>query len=177
MLFFGRKNKTQDVGSTSAEQLAKRSVAPGTQIHYDAELIDRFKRHHGALVELITKVTTQVQTSRFDEAEKNFNKFRTLLNEHLLEENLRLYTYLSYCLKGDPEGSELMHDMRQEMAGLGRKVTHFIKHYQEFGINADNATVFLRDLAHVTEVLSDRIDREERSLYTMYMPPEAIQTG
>lgn len=173
MLFFGRKNSDKAKRDTRIE----RPVAPGTQLHYDGKLIGHFLDQHRALVDLIGKIRDSAQSSRFEETGKFVNKFRLLLNEHLLEENLRLYTYLSYCLKGDPEGSELMRDMRSEMGDIGRKVSSFIKHHNEFGINEENKAKFLNELKHIVEALDDRLAREERSLYTMYLPPQTIQAG
>jgi regulator of sigma D len=173
MLFFGRKDRDKSQGETSGEQ----QVAPGTEIHYDGKLIDHFRDQHRALANLIIQIRDSARESRFEETEKYVNKFRLLLNEHLLEENLRLYTYLSYCLKGDPEGAELMRDMRREMGDIGRKVASFIKHHSEFGINDENKAKFLNELKQIVEALDDRLTREERSLYTLYLPPQTIQAG
>ncbi len=173
MLFFGKKKRDNAQG----ERLEGPQVAPGTEIHYDGKLIAHFLDHHRALVDLIGKIRNSAQASKFEETGKYVNKFRLLLNEHLLEENLRLYTYLSYCLKGDPEGAELMRDMRREMGDIGRKVAAFIKHHNEFGINEENKAKFLNELNHIVEALDERLAREERSLYTMYLPPQTIRAG
>ena len=173
MMFFGRKNHDKVRGLSPSE----RQVAPGTEIHYDIRLIAHFLDHHRALEGLITKIRDSAQASRFEDTAKYARKFRLLLNEHLLEENLRLYTYLSYCLKADPEGAELMRDMRQEMGDIGRKVANFIKHHSEFGVNAENKAKFLSELTQIVEALDERLAREERSLYTLYLPPQTIQAG
>ena len=152
-------------------------TAPGTQIHYDASLIKRFEGHHKVLVDLIGKVRVSAAEGQYEETAKLVRKFKLMLNEHLLEENLRLYTYLTYCLRDDDEGSELMRDMRKEMGDIGRKVTRFIRHYEEHGIDARNAEKFIAELDVITEALGDRIAREERSLYTLYMPPSQIGTA
>ncbi len=168
-LFGGTQTDTQ-----SKDQAAPTETAPGTQIHYDADLITRFKGHHGVLVDLISKVRGNATAGNYEGTAKSVRKFKLMLNEHLLEENLRLYTYLSYCLKKDPEGSELMTDMRKEMAEIGRKVTRFIRHYEEHGVDSRNAAKFVEELDGIAEALADRIAREERSLYTLYMPPSHI---
>lgn len=174
---FGKKNHDKQPDRNLAQETHERESAPGTQIHYDNNLVSHFLDHHRVLVDLIGKIKESAEASKFDDAAKYVNKFRMLLNEHLLEENLRLYTYLSYCLKGDIEGTELMRDMRSEMGEIGRKVSRFIKHYTEFGINEENRSKFLKELAQMTAVLGDRIGREERSLYTMYLPPQELQAG
>ena len=168
-LFGGR-----DTDSDNKRQAAGLEKAPGTEIHYDANLIKRFTGHHAVLVDLITKVRSSAEAGNYQDTTKYVRKFKLMLNEHLLEENLRLYTYLSYCLKQDPEGSELMLDMRKEMGDIGRTVSRFIRHYEEHGVEARNADKFIEELDGITKALADRIEREERSLYTLYMPPSQI---
>ena len=35
----------------------------------------------------------------------------------------------------------------------------------------------LNELKQIVEALDDRLTREERSLYTLYLPPQTIQAG
>ncbi|MEO7066366.1 MAG: hemerythrin domain-containing protein [Rhodanobacter sp.] len=149
-------------------------AAPGTQLHYNAGLIPRFLGHHGVLVDLISKVRSSAIAGDYVHNAKYIRKFKLMLNEHLLEENLLLYTYLGHCLKDDTEGNELMQEMRKEMGTIGRAVTQFIRHYEEFGVDARNVNKFTEELDGITSALGDRIAREERSLYTLYMPPADI---
>ena len=173
MNFFGRKTQKAALEVTFGEKLVEQQVAPGTQLHYDSELIARLRSHHRALLDLSARARETAQASKFDEMKKCMHKFRLLLNEHLLEKNLRLYTYLSCCLKDDPAGLELTRDMRRETNGISRKATLFIAHYTEAGINEENRTAFLEELAQLKGVLSDSFASEERSLYPMYRPPQA----
>jgi len=173
MNFFGRKNQKVALEVTFGEKLVEQQVAPGTQLHYDGELIGRLRSHHQALLDLSTRARETARASKFDETKKCVHKFRLLLNEHLLEKNLRLYTYLSCCLKADPEGLELTRDTRRETTGIFRKATLFITRYSDAGINAENRAAFLEELAQINGVLNDSFVREERSLYTMYQPPQA----
>lgn len=169
-LFGGRTEVRDDLTPRARTNTA----APGTQLYYDAGLITRFHGHHGVLVNLIEKVRSSAVAGDYEQNKKYIRKFKLMLNEHLLEENLRLYTYLGHCLKDDNEGNELMQEMRKEMGSIGRAVTQFIRHYEEFGVDARNANKFIEELDGITAALTDRIEREERSLYTLYMPPTAI---
>lgn len=168
-LFAGKHSDTAE-----HDQAVDAETAPGTRIHYDAGLVGRFEGHHAVLVDLVGKVRSHAVAGDYVQTARYVRKFKLMLNEHLLEENLRLYTYLSYCLKHDPEGSELMLDMRKEMGEIGRKVTRFIRHYEEHGVDSRNAAKFIEELDGITEALADRIAREERSLYTLYLPPSQI---
>ncbi len=171
MNFFGRKPQHEALETTFGQKLVDQQVAPGTQLHYDSELIGRLRGHHDALFELSVKARDTAQVSKFDETRKCVNKFRLLLNEHLLEKNLRVYTYLGCCLKSDSEGLEVTRDMRRETGAVSRKATLFITHYSDTGINEQNQLAFLEELAQVKGELNETFAREERTLYPMYQPP------
>lgn len=173
-LFGGKKPDSSNETRTAQEAHAAQEVAPGTQLHFDPNLIKRFKGHHAVLVDLVGKIRSNAATGDYPQTTKFIQKFKMLLNEHLLEENIRLYTYLTYCLKENPEGDELMREMRTEMGAIGRTVTRFISHYLEHGVDARNRDKFVAELDNITAALADRIEREERSLYTMYLPPSMI---
>ncbi len=160
--------------SSSSERMVQSEVAPGTEIRYDPKLIERFSGQHVELVNEIQLVKKFLVAKNYPATIESLRSFKVMLQQHLLEENLRFYTYLTHCLINDSEGRELMNDMRIEMGEIGRLLTRFIKHYLEFGINDLNAETFDSELTGIIHALADRIDREEKSLYTLYMPPSAI---
>jgi hypothetical protein len=145
-------------------------MAPGTEIRYDPELIPHFVDTHRGLSALVTRVKAKAVDGKYFETTQLLRQFKTAIFRHFLEENVRFYTYLAYCLKNDMEGSGKMADMRREMGEIGRAITRFLKTY-ETGIGADNAEPFLREFDDVIAMLTDRIQREEGSLYTLYGPP------
>lgn len=153
---------------------SRNEVAPGTEIHYDPNLVARFTHQHVELVNEIQRVKRFLHLQDYKSTVESLRTFKALLQQHLLEENLRFYTYLSHCLTNDAEGRELMSEMRNEMGEIGRLVTRFIKHYLEFGISDLNADKFDVELTAIIGALADRIKREENSLYTLYFPPSVI---
>lgn len=163
------KGEDPDVPATAVVQ-----TAPGTEISYSAGLIPHFLDTHKELAALIAQLHDSAAAGRYADAEKTLHRFKSVLYAHLLEENVRLYTYLSYCVKGDADGTELMGDMRLEMGRIGRDVTRFIKAYTETGISAGNVAAFLQQLDAIIEKLRDRLQREENSLYTLYQPPSSF---
>lgn len=169
-VFTGRREASHD----RSGRLVQSEVAPGTEIRYDPKLIERFTGQHGELVEEIHRVKKFLLAKDYSATIESLRAFKVMLQQHLLEENLRFYTYLTHCLINDSEGRELMNDMRIEMGEIGRLLTRFIKHYLEFGINDLNADIFDSELTSIIHALADRIDREEKSLYTLYMSPSAI---
>ncbi|HEY8587259.1 MAG TPA: hemerythrin domain-containing protein [Rhodanobacter sp.] len=175
MKLFDRKTPKDNGAVTFEDQLAEQQVAPGTQIHYDSRLIERFRGHHEALAATIAKASDAAKGSRFEDAQAHMTQFKQILNQHLLEKTLRLYTYLGCCLHADPEGLQLTRDMRRETGQISRRVTRFIQDYSAQGINEENKARFLEDLEDIGEVLQERFAREERTLYVMYRPPQAYQ--
>lgn len=173
MNFFGRKNRQERPEVTFEQQLAEQQVAPGTQLHYDSQLIGRLRGHHDALLELAGKAMATAQAARFEDTKKCVRQLRLLLNEHLLERNLRLYTYLSCCLHADPEGLELTRSLRRDMGEISRKSTRFVAHFEGAGIGEENNSAFVGELAQVTSLLADHFAREEQSLYPLYQPPQS----
>lgn len=145
--------------------------APGTKLSYDPELIPRFKGHHVTLIKLFGELRESAQTDDYGRIPERLNTFRRVLETHLLEENLRLYTYLTKCLYNDTQNAELVQNMKREMEGIGRQVNQFIRHYADFGVDARNIRKFKADLKAIGTALTDRIEREEKSLYSLYLPP------
>ncbi len=160
----------QDAGASSPTGPAAQT-APGTEISYAPGLIAHFVDTHETLAALLAQLNDAATSARYGDATKVMHALKPALYAHLLEENVRLYTYLSYCMKGDADGIQLMTDMRLEMSHIGRDVTRFLKTYTEAGVDAGNAETFLRELHTVTEKLHGRLQREEASLYTLYQPP------
>lgn len=145
--------------------------APGTEITYHPDLIPRFKGHHASLLKLFKAIHTCASNDDFANAQKALRQFRNVLGEHLLEENIKLYTYIAKCVAEDAHSSELMSNMKAEMGETGTVVMRFVRHYGEYGIVADTKRKFLEELDVIGAALVDRIEREENSLYTMYLPP------
>jgi hypothetical protein len=123
------------------------------------------------LLKLFGQIKQSAEVRNYPRTLETISAFKNVLQQHLLEENIRFYTYLRVCLKNDAENARLMHAMKSEMEGIGRVVTQFIWHYLQFGIDDTNIKKFLTDLQGIGAALEDRIQREEASLYTLYLPP------
>jgi triphosphoribosyl-dephospho-CoA synthetase len=149
------------------------AYAPGTEIPYDPSLIQRFKGHHLTLQKLLGDVQTEAEAGQYEDIAESLKTFQRVLQQHVLEENVRLYIYLTKCLADEPEDAEVAGEMKREMGEIGRKVTAFIRHYAEFGVDETNVNKFTKELDTIGSALQDRIHREEESLYTLYLPPEA----
>jgi hypothetical protein len=177
MNFFGKKQQRAGLEVSLEDHLAEQQVAPGTQLHYDSRLVERLCGHAVSLMDLLALGGSAVRASKFDEAERCLYRFRLLFNEHMLDKNLRLYTYLGRCLKSDPEGLEFMRHMRRETGEISRQTTRFLSRCQEAGISEERRDEFLDELALIEDLLRHCFTREERSLYPMYRSPRSYQAA
>lgn len=173
-LLFGKRNKeratVEPVAATAAPVAEPEAMAPGTRIHYSAELVDKLKGDHRKLLELFLGVKAAGEAGDMAMAAARLEDFRAELQGHLLTENIRLYVYLEHALAHDADSHGLMRSFRHEMDEIGKAVVGFLSKYRELASNPVLATTFVPDLEAVGKVLVERIRREEDTLYPLYMP-------
>ena len=177
-LLFGKK-KPQGVDvpqaavATPASRPAAQSAgsAPGTSIHHDADLIASLKSDHQRLLASFQAIAAASLAGNLTVVQNLLGQFQTMLMDHLLKENVRLYVYLEHLLKDDPVSHEMMHGFRHEMDAIGRVVVGFLGKYKEIGGHPELAAAFSTDLKAIGEALVARIKREEDILYPMYSAP------
>jgi len=176
-LLFGKK---KDAGAqtpapsspaASATPAAAAASAPGTHIHHDPALIASLKDDHRKLLAAFHAIAAATTLNDFVRVQKLLGEFQTLLTDHLLKENVRLYVYLEHLLQDDPVSHEMMHGFRHEMDGIGRAVVGFLGKYRSIGSQPELAAGFPDDLKGIGEALVARIKREEDILYPMYSAP------
>ncbi len=176
-LLFGKK---KDAGAqapapsapaTPAAPASTAASAPGTHIHHDPALIASLKDDHRKLLAAFHAIAAATTLNDFVRVQKLLGEFQTLLTDHLLKENVRLYVYLEHLLQDDPVSHEMMHGFRHEMDGIGRAVVGFLGKYRSIGSQPELAAGFPDDLKGIGEALVARIKREEDILYPMYSAP------
>lgn len=151
---------------------AERAFAPGTELPYDSGLIANFKADHQTLFKRYDTMLEAAAKGDAEETAKRLKQVSTILHDHLLKENVRLYAYLAHCIT-DEGDKELVSQMRGEMSRIGRSITHFIRHYTDFPVTAGTVAEFTRQANDIRHALEDRMQREESTLYTLYLPPSA----
>lgn len=150
-----------------------KSCAPGTQIAYAPELVQKLLGDHQKLLGIFERVQAAVRDREISALKASMGDFTSELNAHILLENIRLYVFLKHRLAGDPGQGAAVAKFRKEMGGIAVDVMDFVRHYQsiEFWTNRTWATLEA-DLGALGEVLGNRIADEEKSLYPLYQPIE-----
>ncbi|HFC30113.1 MAG TPA: hemerythrin domain-containing protein [Oceanospirillales bacterium] len=145
-------------------------MAPGTQICYIPNLVENLRKDHKALLNIFGKIKSSFEAGKFRKVEKNLKTFRRLLTDHLLTENVRLYIYLGHEFAQDEVTSDLVKEFKSEMNQISKVVMAFLTKYETIGVNKGLSESFNKDLNAIGQALTERIQREENTLYPLYMP-------
>lgn len=172
--FLFRKSTRPDVSEKASREEPSRAgegaSAPGTTIRYSADLIGRLKGDHARLLAVFARIQQAFEQQDLASVSRALAEFRAAIQGHLLAENVRLYIYLEHQLADDGASSELIRGFRHEMDGIGKAVMSFLNKYKNIAAEPMLAESFGGDLAAVGEVLVSRIEREEATLYPLYVP-------
>lgn len=137
---------------------------------YDSALVESLKRDHNELVKLYTEIGRLPERGRWNDIPAQLVAFKSRLEAHLLAENVRFYNYVEYTLRDDSEDLMLIRSFRREMNTIARGVIDFVKKYQHGAFDERARKAFLEDYQGVGALLTQRIEREEGSLYPLYQP-------
>ncbi len=161
--FFKKKQK-----SPNSHRLSH--VAPGTQIHYLDNLIADLQKDHRVLLAIFKNIQLAFKEEKYNKVTEHLKQFRRKITDHLLAENVQLYIYLTHEFSQDEVTSELVKEFRHEMNDISKVVMAFLSKYETIGVDKHLAKSFARDLAAIGTALVERIEREEHTLYPLYMP-------
>lgn len=168
-LIFGKRKQPEEPAAAPAER--QDASAPGTRIRHDPQLIARLKDDHDLLLGIHAAIAAAAQAGDFAQVQQRLDHFRTVLMDHLLKENVRLYVYLEHLLAQDPASHRLIREFRHDMDAIGRTVVAFLTKYKSVASQPELAAGFAAELAAIGEVLAARIRREEDTLYALYLSP------
>ncbi len=142
----------------------------GFGIAYDAQLVPALKHDHKVLVQLFGQVGEMAGRDDFKDIPQMLMAFKVHLEGHLIAENVRFYNYVENSMQGDSENTALIRSFRREMNAIARGVVEFVKKYQVPEFDAQLREEFMNDYRTVGGLLTQRIEREEASLYPLYSP-------
>ncbi|KAB8175653.1 hemerythrin domain-containing protein [Lysobacter maris] len=159
-------------GTAAVEQAATLGTmsTPARPIAYDAGLVPALKQDHNDLVALFDEIGSCARHDRFEEIPPLLTRFKMNLEAHLIAENVRFYNYVERALEGDSENTMLIRSFRREMNAIARGVVDFVKKYQLNAFDEASKSAFIDDYQAVGDLLAQRIQREEASLYPLYQP-------
>ncbi len=136
---------------------------------YDPELVSSLKRDHAELLARFAEIMGHLNEGEWERIPTTLTRFKSRLSAHLLTENTRFYKYLEQSLADDAANLELIRDFYEEMSDIAREVVRHLKTYQRTQITAENVSEFRATFEQIGILLGERIEREERDLYALYV--------
>lgn len=162
------KKKDKEQKSSVEEPQVVHKAAPGTEIRYNPNLINKLKTDHQALLGIYGEIKAAFDASNYPLVTEKLKALKSGFMDHILVENVSLYVYMKSSFHDDEGNLELVQGFRSEMDGIGKVVRAFLLKYEMIGVDEDLASSFGHDLAGIGEALVARIEREENTLYPLY---------
>ncbi|GAB1387502.1 hypothetical protein MASR1M59_26500 [Melaminivora sp.] len=138
--------------------------------HHD-HLVAQLTSDHRRLLQAFGALKQTAEAGDTPAFRQALQVFSTLLVPHLMEEAMRLYTYLRQELRsrGDAQGYQLVNGYKTEMGAIGDAAMRFIQNYASTEDTAPIDFAQVRaSLQQIGHLLGDRIRREESELYPLY---------
>jgi len=148
------------------------AVALPPETPYDPDLVSALCIEHRSLVMLLVKASNAAQHQRYEDIREILGEFKADLRDHLKREGAELNPYLSAHLKGE-DSRDALKDMRNNSLHIERAVEGLLKHYSQYPVNEKTVLRFEMELSGVIEEFSERLEREESSFYTLYLPRDS----
>ena len=157
---------------TKQDEATQAGAALRSEIPYDPGLVTALTLQHRSLTTLLVKATSVAQQRQFGEVNSLLTRFKLELDEHLKREHQEFFPYLTVHLKGD-DAKDILREARANSLYIERAVEGFLKHYTGFPVGERTVLRFGMELSGVIEEFCERLEKEEASIYTLYLPPEA----
>jgi hypothetical protein len=138
---------------------------------YNSELIHSLEQDHQVLLSLYTDIMKYATNRQYHSLAQGLNDFSERLTTHLRKEGIDLYMYLEFVVaKRDAvDTRETLRDFRLEMKEISIAVSSVLHHYENMPVTHETVEKFLIDFKELGRILVDRIAREEKTLYPIYM--------
>lgn len=165
----GTKAKAMPQVAAQPAETKPSSTAPSsTGIRYNPDLVASLKKDHQVLLGVAGEIVAAWNARNSDLLYDKLHAFKDGLNGHLLTENVKFYAYLEQRYGSDEETRVLIHQFRQEMNGIAKAATAFIRKYHVKPWTDELHNAFKGEFDQVATLLVKRIEREENQLYTLY---------
>ncbi len=151
---------------------ASTAGATGSSPRYDPHLLLQLKQEHAALRKLYGQLCEAHATEDLPSLRSLLREFKMALNIHLLEENVKFYTYLQHKIPSGASDLDTVTSFWKEMQDIGKTVLDFVRRYDGDEFDVTTMVAFGRELEEVGPLLMTRLQREEDNLFGLYLPSQ-----
>jgi len=145
----------------------------GTEFRYYPNLIKHLKKENQSIIALYQDIDKARMKGNHEKIGRLLSHFGSELRGHLIHEHIKLYIYLKFALKEQPENLATLQKFRSEMMQIGKNITEFLSKYENCSWNNELLNSFDNEFERMGQVLIKRIQTEEEMLYPLYLPPSA----
>ncbi len=131
---------------------------------YNPDLINLLGAEHQELGADCDLIFRYIKNKDFDELNKAFNRFSSLLQTHWANER-KMYTYLDLVVS---KCDGRYKDTRTEMRAIASSINSTINLHTNIPINKSTLKDFKKDFSILTKALIGRIRYEEKYLFKEY---------
>ena len=168
----GKKDAKSEPSSAraQADPTGEDRLRPGRSLTYDPGLVNSLKDDHQDLVRIFQRIDSACRALDFPECLAALKRFRSRFTDHLIVENTRFYLYIKHAMEAsDPASADIARGFQQEMHHIAKVVTSFVDKYSvnERILKSEG---FAQELEGIGRALAERIEREEKALYPLYVP-------
>ena len=164
------KSQPSSAQSQPAAAGGEARLRPGRSLTYDPGLVKSLQDDHQALVKIFQRIDTACRALKFAECSEALRQFRARFTDHLIVENTRFYLYVKHAMEAsDPASAEIARGFQHEMHQIAKVVTSFVDKYSG-NEEVLKSAAFAQELQGIGGALAERIEREEKALYPLYVP-------
>lgn len=137
---------------------------------YDFSLIERLKSNQKEVLSLYELALQRAQERKYDAFSEMFGVFTTASTNHFQKVDEELYGYLKsfISLKSQVE-EKVFNQFVSEMKNISLTISSIINQSPNIPVKDSTVDGFIQEFSYVGEILKDRIKREEKIIYPLYM--------
>ena len=145
--------------------------APHGPVAYDPMLVTSLTQEHRDLLALFESIRQRAELGRHKEIPAQLCRLQASLEAHLLNERLRLFSYLEDALAYQPQVMARVLAFRAEAGRLALAVKQIVEQFSRQRPSSATARDLLAALNRLGETLQRRFEAEDRDLYPLYREP------
>ena len=128
------------------------------------KLVKKWKSEHEHIVKLATDVISSYTEGKHDKAKEALIELREVTIKHLMTEDIEFFKLLNDDQETDIETKRFVNEFKETFYDTKSVLRHFLKDYTDSDAILDDK--FLESFKGLVGVLSQRIDFEEKNLYS-----------
>lgn len=140
-----------------------------SDLTHKTDLIGQLKSEHVQIKELLQEALVAASGADVINTHQRLHDFKTALQLHIAEENVKFYGYIQAYYSTDKEMVQRIRSARMDMNQIVAKILRFVRRYESIeDFEGVKWADFSDELVEIGICLGERIELEENKLYPLY---------